>query len=191
MEPSQERLRRLIEPVHERALAFARSLSGSRADGDDLYQEALLRVLGKLDGLRDDSAFRAWLYRVIISVHRNRCRRAFWRRLLPLGDPAVSDERDGGAAAVHDYRTSDWSPDASEATARARAALAVLPAVQREAIVLFEIEGWQVDEIARLHGVSVSAVKSRLARGRARLRAHYAKRLAGDAEPALIGGDSP
>ena len=187
MEPSQERLRRLIEPVHDRALAFARCLCRSRADGDDLYQEALLRVLGKLDGLRDDGAFRSWLYRVIISVHRNRCRRAFWRRLLPLGDPAAPDERD--RAAVHDYRTSE-SPDASEAMARARAALAVLPAVQREAIVLFEIEGWQVDEIAGLHGVSASAIKSRLARGRARLRAHYARQLAGDAKPALIGGDS-
>jgi len=190
MEPSQERLRRLIEPVHERALAFARCLCRSRADGDDLYQEALLRVLGKLDGLRDDGAFRPWLYRVIISVHRNRCRRAFWRRLLPLGDPAAADERDLRGDAL-DYRTSEWAPDASEATARARAALAVLPAVQREAIVLFEIEGWQVDEIARLHGVSASAVKSRLARGRARLRAHYARQLAGDAQPALIGGDSP
>jgi RNA polymerase sigma-70 factor (ECF subfamily) len=189
MEPSQERLRRLIEPVHERALAFARCLCRSRADGDDLYQEALLRVLGKLDGLRDDGAFRSWLYRVIISVHRNRCRRAFWRRLLPLGDPAAPDERDRAAAAL-DYRTGE-SPDASEAAARARAALAVLPAVQREAIVLFEIEGWQVDEIARLHGVSASAVKSRLARGRARLRAHYNRQLAGDAKPALIGGDSP
>jgi DNA-directed RNA polymerase specialized sigma24 family protein len=44
-----ERLARLIEPVHDRALAFARSLCRSRADGDDLYQEALLRALTKLD----------------------------------------------------------------------------------------------------------------------------------------------
>jgi RNA polymerase sigma-70 factor (ECF subfamily) len=190
MEPSQERLRRLIEPVHERALAFARCLCRSRADGDDLYQEALLRVLGKLDGLRDDASFRAWLYRVIVSVHRNRCRRAFWRRLLPLGDRSEPDGQ-GGAPVALDYRTSDWTPDAAEATERARAALAVLPAEQREAIVLFEIEGWQIDEIAELHRVSASAIKSRLARGRARLRAHYEKRLAADAVPAFIGGDSP
>jgi len=190
MEPSHERLRRLIEPVHERALAFARCLARSRADGDDLYQEALLRVLGKLEGLRDDEAFRPWLYRVVISVHRNRCRRAFWRRLLPLAE-AGSDEPGTGPAEPLDYRVSDWSPEASEATARARAALATLPAVQREAVVLFEIEGWQVDEIAELQRVSISAVKSRLARGRARLRVHYARQLAGGAVPALLGGDSP
>jgi RNA polymerase sigma-70 factor (ECF subfamily) len=191
MEPSHKRLRRLIEPVHDRAVAFARCLCRSRSDGDDLYQEALLRVLGKLDSLRDDAAFRPWLYRVVISVHRNRCRRAFWRRLLPLGDPAEPDDANRGAGVPGDYRTSDWSPDAAEAAQRARAALAVLPAVQREAIVLFEIEGWQVDEIAEAQGVSASAVKSRLARGRARLRAHYEVQLAGDAVPAFVGGDLP
>ena len=192
MELLQERLRRLIEPVHDRALGFARCLCRSRADGDDLYQEALLRVLGKLDGLRDDASFRPWLYRVVINVHRNRCRRSFWLRLLPLGDHGEADERGrSSSGAALDYRTSDWSPDAGLATERARAALAVLPAVQREAIVLFEIEGWQIDEIAELHGVSASAVKSRLARGRERLRAYYEKQLAGDAVPALLRGESP
>jgi RNA polymerase sigma-70 factor (ECF subfamily) len=190
MEPAHERLRRLIEPVHERALAFARCLCRSRADGDDLYQEALLRVLCKLDGLRDDAAFRAWLYRIVIRVHRNRCRRAFWRRLLPLGEPGEPDAPGGSVASAADYRTSDWSPDAVGAVERARTALAVLPAVQREAIALFEIEGWQVDEIAEAQGVSASAVKSRLSRGRARLRAYYQAQL-GDAAPALAGGDSP
>lgn len=192
MQPSSERLRRLIEPVHDRALAFARCLCRSRADGDDLYQEALLRALTKLDGLRDDASFRPWLYRVVITVHRNRCRRSFWRRLIPLGDPDDGNDAAGGEhAAASDYRMSDWSPDAAGAAARARTALAVLPAVQREAIVLFELEGWQIDEIAALHRVSASAVKSRLSRGRARLRAYYERKLAADAVPAFIGGDSP
>jgi DNA-directed RNA polymerase specialized sigma24 family protein len=57
MEPSTERLCRLLEPVHDRALAFARCLCRARADGDDLYQEALLRALTKLPGLRDDAGF--------------------------------------------------------------------------------------------------------------------------------------
>jgi len=190
METSQERLRRLIEPVHDKALAFARCLCRSRADGDDLYQEALLRVLGKLGGLRDDGAFRSWLYRVIVSVHRNRCRRELWRRLLPLGERIEGDAVGVGLEMALDYRGSDWRPDAGDATERARAALAVLPAEQRESIVLFEIEGWQVDEIAELHRVSVSAVKSRLARGRARLRAYYEKQLEDDAVP-VFGENSP
>ncbi|HEY0190193.1 MAG TPA: RNA polymerase sigma factor [Kofleriaceae bacterium] len=194
MQSNAERLRHLLAPVHDRAQSFARGLCRSRADGDDLYQEALLRAIAKLDGLRDDAAYRPWLYSVVISVHRNRARREFWRRLVPLGDD------DHAQLGAQPYRATDWSPDAAEAAARARAALATLPAVQRETIVLFELEGWQVDEIAGLHRVSASAVKSRLARGRDRLRSYYER--AAEARPPIVaraatgptgsaGGDSP
>jgi RNA polymerase sigma-70 factor (ECF subfamily) len=178
-----DRFQRLIEPLHDRVVAFARCLARSRADGDDLAQEALLRAMAKLDGLRDDNAFKPWLYRIVITVHRNRCRRAFWRRVIPFGDDP-DDELD----VAGDYRESQWSPDAAEALQRVRAALAILPADQRESIVLFEIEGWQVDEIASLQRVSISAIKSRLARGRARLRTYYTKQLGIAAEPL---GDTP
>jgi RNA polymerase sigma-70 factor (ECF subfamily) len=180
MDTAHDRFRRLLEPVHARAVAFARGLCRSRADGDDLFQEAAVRALAKLDSLRDDAAFPRWFFRVVITAHRNRSRRAFWRRLIPLGD---TSERTDGARPdpghSGDYRSDEWSAARAEAARRARAALATLPAVQREAIVLFELEGWQVDEIAELQRVSVSAVKSRLARGRARLRLHYEHGVAG------------
>lgn len=181
MKVGNERFRRLLEPVHPRVLAFARCLCRSRADGDDLYQEAVLRALAKLDQLQDDGAFRTWLYRIVVSVHRNRCRRAFLRRLLPF-DSAEPDSRQA-ITVDDDYRTGDWSPDAADASSRARIALATLPAVQREAIVLHEIEEFGVDEIAALQNVSSSAVKSRLARGRERLRAYYEKQFASDGVP--------
>ena len=111
-----DRFRHLIEPLHDAAQAFARGLCRSRSEGDDLFQEAVLRAFDKLATLRDDRAFRAWFYRVIVSVHRNRCRRAFWRRLLPFGSPE--------APAEADYRTSDWSPEQAEAARRVREALA-------------------------------------------------------------------
>src|SRR5262245_41072347 len=82
----RQRFCRLLEPVHGDASAFARCLCRSRADGDDLFQESLLRALAKIGDLRDDAAFKTWLYRVIVSLHRNRCRRAFWRRVVPLID---------------------------------------------------------------------------------------------------------
>jgi RNA polymerase sigma-70 factor (ECF subfamily) len=58
-------------------------------------------------------------------------------------------------------------------------ALAALSPDQREAVVLFEIEGFSVIEIAGLQGASPSAVKSRLARGRERLRRFYRREIAG------------
>ncbi|HEY0254765.1 MAG TPA: RNA polymerase sigma factor, partial [Kofleriaceae bacterium] len=101
------RLRELLEPIHPQVVAFARHLSRSRADGDDLYQEAVLRALTKLPQLRDDAMFKPWLYRIVISVHRNRARRAFWRRFSPI---TVTPEPDKG------YR--DWSAQTAEAARR-------------------------------------------------------------------------
>ncbi len=178
MDASRQRLQRLLEPVHDRAVAFARSVCRSTADGDDLFQEALLRAIEKIDALREDGAFRVWLYRVIVSLHRSRYRRAFWRRLLPLTGDLEAD-----------------APSAEEtlgAASRARLALSELPHDQREAIVLYEIEEWKVEEIAELLDVSVSAIKSRLARGRERLRTIYARRfgVALAPTPALIPGET-
>ncbi len=192
MDTRTERFRRLLEPVHDRIVTFARGLCKSPSDGDDLVQEAALRAYTKLDALREDGAFRTWMFRIVINLHRKRARRAFWRRFLPLGDGPEGEE-DGSPAASgeRDYRVSAWAPDAGDATARARAALATLPADQREAIVLFEMEGWQVDEIAQLQNVTASAVKSRLARGRDRLRVYYERELGTTPASPVLEGETP
>ena len=161
------RLLQLLEPVHARAAALARRLSKSEADGDDLFQEAVLRAWEKLPALRDPARFSAWFFAILLSVHRNRARAAFWRRFLPLtagedGEEHDPPGEDGGR----------WEEERVRAQ-RMQDALSRLPAVQREAVVLLELEGFTVEEIAALQKVSASAVKSRLARGRARLRRHY------------------
>jgi hypothetical protein len=58
---------------------------------------------------------------------------------------------------------------------RVSRALARLPAVQREAVILFELEEYSVEEIAAMQKVSVGAVKSRISRGREKLRRQYEK----------------
>lgn len=192
MDARTERFRKLLAPIHDRVIAFARGLCRSAADGDDLFQEAALRAYRKLDALREDGAFRTWLFRIVITLHRKRVRRAFWARFLPLAaDGEATDEVSPAASGAHDYRVSAWAPDAGDATARARAALATLPADQREAIVLFEMEGWQVDEIAALQSVTASAVKSRLARGRDRLRAYYERELGTHSATPVLDGETP
>ncbi len=160
------RLTELLAPFHGAALGTARRLAGSADDGDDLFQETIVRVHSRLESLRDEARFRPWFFAVLLSVHRSRARRAFWRRFLPLSEvpgqePAASPVR-GDA---------EWIR-----ARRASIALAELPAVQREAIVLHDVQGFSVDEIAAMQEVSASAVKSRLARGRDRLRRMYLRR---------------
>ncbi|ACY16786.1 RNA polymerase sigma factor [Haliangium ochraceum] len=180
----RERLLTLLEPVYERAHMSARRLCRSQADGDDLYQEALLRALTRIQGLRDEQAFPAWFYRILLSVHRSRQRRRFWRLLLPLDDerPAAREPvgEDGGR----------WE-EQRQGARRVREALAVLPAVQREAVVLFDIDGYSIAEVAEMQRASPSAVKSRLSRARARLRSHYQRLGIGAPAPMQAQAQAP
>jgi RNA polymerase sigma-70 factor (ECF subfamily) len=151
----------LLGPIHDDVRLFARRIARSNAEGDDVFQEAVLRAWRKLGTLRDRSRFKPWMHSVIVSVHRTRCRHAFWKRWI--GEPPDPVGDDG----------SRWA-DEDASAARATAALATLSPDQREAIVLFELHGYAIDEIAEIQRTSVSSVKSRLVRGRDRLRRFYA-----------------
>ena len=156
----------LLEPIHHQAVVTARRLCRSSSDGDDLYHEAVLRAFDKLHALRDESRFRSWFFAVLLSRHRTSMRRAFWRRLLPWDDAFPRGRGPIGEDGA------DWEARCGGA-ARAARALASLPAEQREAVVLFEIDCYSVEDVARLQRTSVPAVKSRLTRGRERLRRWY------------------
>jgi RNA polymerase sigma-70 factor (ECF subfamily) len=159
-------LARLLEPHHFEVQRIARSLCRSPHDGDDLYQEAVLKACRKVHTLRDDKRFRSWFVSLLFNIHRSRCRRSFWKRFVTLDEAALREAETGSTTPVH------GDPAGAR---RVASALSRLPAVQREAVVLFEIEGYSVDEIASIQEVSVPAVKSRLSRGRERLRRHYEK----------------
>jgi RNA polymerase sigma-70 factor (ECF subfamily) len=155
----------LLAPIHDDVQLFARRVARSNAEGDDVFQEAVLLAARKLGSLRDRSRFRAWMHSIVVSVHRSRCRRAWWRLWAKDDDEEEADPiGDDG---------SRWADDRASAS-RATAALASLRAPQREAIVLFELHGYSIDEIAEIQRTSVSSVKSRLTRGRDRLRQYYA-----------------
>ncbi len=159
----------LLGPIHDAARATARRLCRSHADGDDLFHEAVLRALDRLDDLRDEARFRSWFYAILLSAHRARSRVPLWRRWFPLDDaPEVPAPSGPGVT---------WEEDWLRAR-RVSAALARLPAEQREAIVLFEVDGFSIEEVAAMQRASVTAVKTRLLRGRDRLRREY-ERMAG------------
>ncbi len=161
-----ERLLALLAPEHDRFRMTARRLARTASEGDDLFHEALLRAYHKLSSLRDEGHFRGWFYAVLFSVHRSRCRRAFWRRFLSL-------EKEVDRGFDPESRAQGDGEEERQRGERVSRALATLPAVQREAVVLFEVEGFSIEEIAGLQNVSIPAVKSRLQRGRERLRRHY------------------
>ena len=160
-----DKLIRLLGPIHAQAVATARRLSRSVHDGDDLYQEAVLRAYDKLHGLREESRFRSWFFATLLSRHRSRARRprrdevSIEAGLDPRDEPVGED----GALWEEERRCAE----------RAARALTGLEPVQREAIVLHDLEGFSVEEVAEMQSVTISAVKSRLTRGREKLRRFY------------------
>jgi len=147
-----------LEKVHAEAERFCRRLSASREDGDDLYQEAVLRAHSGCDGLSDPSAFRPWFYRLIVNHFKNRRRGAWWRHLVPLTSE-LEEQMPG------------WDPSGQHWANRqlAKAFAAVTPE-ERALITLREIEGWAVAELAKLYKRPEGTIKARLSRARAKMR---------------------
>lgn len=162
------RLLGLLDPIHESAMTTARRLARTSDEGDDLYQDAVLHAFRKLEALREDASFRSWFFAILISRHRTRARRGFWRRLLSLeGAP----EADAGPAVNPGFGEVEWLR-----ARRMRMALGTLPSGEREALVLHEMQGFSTEEIAAMQRVSPSTVRSRLTRGRQKLAGVYVRR---------------
>lgn len=147
-----------LEKVHAEAERFCRRLSATREDGDDLYQEAVLRGHSGCDELSDPSAFRPWFYRLIINHFKNQRRGAWRRRFVPLTSEL-------------EEQTPGWDPSGEHWAKRllARAFTAVNPE-EKALISLHEIEGWGVAELAELYGRPQGTIKARLSRTRAKMR---------------------
>ena len=151
----------LFRRHRDRLWAVALRTIGDQEEAADALQEAMVSAFRRAGGFRGEAAVTTWLHRIVVNACLDRVRR---RRPMPV-DPIPDDGADplGTAAAGPD------AGDASAARMDVAAALAVLAPDQRAAIVLVDLEGYPVAEAALLLGVPVGTIKSRCARGRARL----------------------
>jgi RNA polymerase sigma-70 factor (ECF subfamily) len=140
----------------------------SAEDRDDLVQDVLLRVHRNLDGLKGRDAAGPWIYRIAHNAVIDH-----WRR---KGRPAPVSA-DEAEAAIAKLAISDNDGDRLQATLAAYVASLVpgLPSPYRETLDLTELQGLTNAEAARRLGISLSAVKSRVLRGRKLLREAVAR----------------
>ncbi len=144
---------------------LAYRLSGRADRAEDLSQEVFIRVfrhLGRFDGR---SSLKTWIYRVAI----NHCRSRLGRRKWPL-QSLVEDDVEQGVQLIDERRGPEDRTLADDASRRITTALTALKPVFREAVVLRDLEGLTYEEIADVLGVRIGTVRSRIARGRERLR---------------------
>jgi len=147
-----------VEPEHLKARAFCRKLMGNREDGDDLFQDALVRALAGFRELREIEAFRSWLYRIIVNLFRNRIRNPWWRRLSTM------------TAEMETGLIGEDPVPVQAARRRLRVAMAALSPDDRALVTLFELQGWKLAEMAKMTGRSEGSLKVRLSRARAKMR---------------------
>jgi RNA polymerase sigma-70 factor, ECF subfamily len=125
-------------------------------DAADAVQEALVSAYRHAHTFRGDSAVRTWLHRIVVNACLDRMRRERVRPTVPWPEHDVAARR---------------CDHATELATRldVGAALSMLPTEQRVAVVLVDVQGCPVAEVAEILQVPVGTVKSRCARGRSRL----------------------
>jgi RNA polymerase sigma-70 factor (ECF subfamily) len=160
------RFAKVVMPHLADALSLAQWLTGNRADGEDVVQDACLRAFRAIGGFAGGSA-RAWLFTIV-----RHSAYAWMRKNRPLAIVAVEDLEavESAQTAGHDpAETPETALIAKADAARLKAAIADLPCPFRETLVLRDIQGLDYREIAGVTGVPVGTVMSRLARARRRL----------------------
>lgn len=153
---TRERFLRLLLPVRDRLMQFARAMTRNREEADDLVSDTILAALERFDDLRSPAAFLGYLFTIAVRIHK---RRRWRERLFGSYDEEYAESIPSNATA----------PDISADVAMLYKALDQLPERQRETVVLFELSDLSLEEIRAIQGGSLSGVKSRLVRGREKL----------------------
>jgi RNA polymerase sigma-70 factor (ECF subfamily) len=152
--PATERLARLFDAHQERLFRLALRLSADREEARDLVQETFLRAARRPSSL-PDGAEEPWLVRTLVNLCRDRFRR--------LGVRSRAHE------SLRREEETAHPEEAAVARATVRAALARLAPRRRAVIVLHELEGIPVREVARLLGIAEVTVRWHLLAARREL----------------------
>lgn len=173
---------RLVSPFIASIRRITLAFSATRAEADDLAQDALLKAYRSLQGASELRNFEAWLY----SVTRSVCHDAYRQRRSRGRDAEVEFDEQRDAIEANAIDPDELLQAKSDAE-RLWAAIRALEPTFRIPLVLFDIEGLPYEQIARIEAVPVGTVRSRLARARQRL----AQILAAVETPGTFSGQLP
>lgn len=148
----------LVRRHQDRLWAVALRTLGDREEAADALQDALLSAYRAAGSFRGDSAVTTWMHRIVVNACLDRVRRRQARPTVPLPETGPGEPVQPGDPL-----------DARDTALMVNNALSALPVDQRAALVLVDLQGHSVAEAAQVLDVAVGTVKSRCARGRARL----------------------
>src|SRR5213592_3319648 len=153
----------LVRRHRDRLWAVALRTLGDREEAADAVQDALVSAYRAAHTFRGQSAVTTWLHRITVNACLDRARKMASRKTAPVDDADRLDQL------LEPHESADAPVERGDLHRQLLEALSVLPGDQRAALVLVDMQGYPVAEAARILDVPTGTVKSRCARGRARL----------------------
>jgi len=153
----------LVRRHRDRLWAVALRTLGDREEAADAVQDALVSAYRAAHTFRGQSAVTTWLHRITVNACLDRARKAASRKTSPVDDNERLEQL------LEPHESAAAPAERNDLHRQLLEALGTLPPDQRAALVLVDMQGYPVAEAAQMLDVPTGTVKSRCARGRARL----------------------
>lgn len=153
----------LVRRHRDRLWAVALRTLGDREEAADAVQDAFVSAYRAAHTFRGRSAVTTWLHRITVNACLDRARKAASRKTSPVDDTERLEQL------LEPHESASAPAERNDLHRELLEALGTLPTDQRAALVLVDMQGYPVAEAARILDVPTGTVKSRCARGRARL----------------------
>ncbi|MEU2052918.1 RNA polymerase sigma factor SigM [Streptomyces bungoensis] len=153
----------IVRRHRDRLWAVALRTLGDREEAADAVQDALVSAYRAAHTFRGQSAVTTWLHRITVNACLDRARKAASRKTAPVDDTERLEQL------LEPHESASAPAERNDLHRQLLEALGTLPQEQRAALVLVDMQGYPVAEAARILEVPTGTVKSRCARGRARL----------------------
>ncbi|MFH9858730.1 RNA polymerase sigma factor SigM [Streptomyces sp. NPDC017202] len=163
VEGDSEAFGELVLRHRDRLWAVALRTLGDREEAADAVQDALVSAYRAAHTFRGQSAVTTWLHRITVNACLDRARKAASRKTSPVDDTERLEQL------LEPHESASAPAERNDLHRQLLDALGTLPPDQRAALVLVDMQGYPVAEAARLLDIPTGTVKSRCARGRARL----------------------
>ncbi|WP_030344379.1 RNA polymerase sigma factor SigM [Streptomyces sp. NRRL S-1022] len=186
VEGDPEAFGEIVRRHRDRLWAVALRTLGDREEAADAVQDALVSAYRAAHTFRGQSAVTTWLHRITVNACLDRARKAASRKTAPVDDTERLEQL------LEPHESASAPAERKDVHRQLLEALGTLPQEQRAALILVDMQGYPVAEAARILDVPTGTVKSRCARGRARLLPLLTHlRPGGTADPGAGGTRSP
>jgi RNA polymerase sigma-70 factor, ECF subfamily len=179
----------LVATYGDRAYRLTIGITGNQQDAEEAVQDAFWSVIRKIDTFRGDSAFGSWVYRIVSNAAYAKVR----RRRQAIDEIAIDEALPAfDENACHTGLLVDWSARIDDPAVQTElrtvlsSALSALPAHYRAVVVMHDVEGWSMAEIANCLGITVATAKTRAHRARLLLRQRLSIFMTAEAPPVEV-----